>query len=64
MMHSVALPSVVHQQAIQHLIRDDGQEDLCFALWYPSKGTNRTTALIHQLLLPLPGERRIHGNAS
>jgi len=47
-----------------HLLRRDGQEEICFALWFPSVGRSRTTALIHKLLLPLPGERNVHGNVS
>lgn len=64
MMNSVALPTIIHRQAVHHLIREDGQEDLCFALWYPSRGQQRKTALIHQLILPKHGERQVHGNAS
>lgn len=64
MIYSVALPSAVHELAINHLIREDGQEDLCFALWNPSSGKNRTTALIQRLILPLDDERHVHGNAS
>lgn len=64
MRYSVAIPSTVHETAAKHLLRDDGQEDLCFALWYPSYGQGRTTALVHSLILPLDGERRVHGNAS
>lgn len=62
--YSVAIPSPVNQDLVQHLLRADGQEDLCFALWYPSRGTTRTTALIYESLLPLNGERTVHGNAS
>lgn len=62
MIYSIALPSTVHKSAINHLIREDGQEDLCFALWYPSTGRDRTTALIHEVILPQKGERRVHGN--
>lgn len=64
MIYSVALPSTIHESAIHHLVREDGQEDLCFALWYPSKGNNRTTALIQRLIFPLDSERHVHGNVS
>lgn len=64
MIYSTALTSNVHQQALGHLLREDGQEDLCFALWYPSSGSERTTALIKEIILPRQGERSIHGNAS
>src|SRR5438128_8504806 len=62
--YSVALSSAAHVDACRHLSRADGQEDLCFAIWYPSEGTVRETALIHQLILPRGGEREVHGNAS
>ena len=61
---SVALPSPIHEEAVKHLLRRDGQEDLCFALWYPSTGASRETALIQGLILPLEGDRLVHGNAS
>ncbi len=62
--YSAALPAPVHLEAIRHLLRADGQEDLCFALWHPSQGESRITALVSELILPREGERRIHGNAS
>ena len=46
------------------LVRDDGQEDLTFALWYPSEGMNRKTALLFRSIRPGPGDREIHGNVS
>ncbi len=61
---SVAFPDAIGQLARTHLLRADGQEDLCFALWHPSGGKTRQTALVQQLILPLPGERNVHGNAS
>src|SRR5690348_5418922 len=64
MRFSAAWPTSVHNTALGHLLRRDGQEDLCFGLWYPSQGTERTSALIDEMILPQPGERRVHGNAS
>lgn len=62
--YSIAFTSKIHREAMGHLIRGDGQEDLCFGIWYPSEGQNRTTALLYRLLLPQTGDRRVHCNAS
>src|SRR5438876_1060643 len=62
--YSVAFSSAVHSAATNHLIRPDGQEDLCFGIWYPSHGYSRVTALLHRLILPQDDERYVHGNAS
>lgn len=62
--YSVAMTERLSVEAGLHLLRPDGQEDVCFALWYPSQGKTRTTAVLHRLILPQEGERRIHGNAS
>lgn len=61
---SVALTQQVHDQLRAHLLRADGQEDLCFAVWRPSSGTIRGTALIERVLLPRDGERNVHHNVS
>jgi len=62
--YSAALSKALHAQAEAHLLRPDGQEDLCFALWNPSAGRVRSTALLSELILPQRGERSVHGNAS
>lgn len=61
---NVAMGTSVHSELAGHLIRSDSQEDLAFALWNPSAGTDRSTALINAVLLPLDGEREVHGNVS
>jgi molybdopterin/thiamine biosynthesis adenylyltransferase len=61
---SVAMTAEVDRMARDHLLRSDGQEDICFGLWRGSNGHTRTTALIERLILPRNGERNVHGNAS
>jgi len=53
-----------HDVLHEHLARADGQEDICFALWRPSRGAGRTTALIGEPILSEDGDRNVHGNAS
>jgi hypothetical protein len=62
--YSAAMVGATDSNAREHLLRSDGQEDLCFALWYPSLGRSRTTALIKKLILPNEGDRTLHGNVS
>jgi hypothetical protein len=60
----IAISSAIHGDALRHLLRQDGQEDVCFALWFPSDGTRRRTALIERLVLPVDGDRDVHGNVT
>ncbi len=64
MKYSVAMTDEVNGALLEQLVRPDGQEDLCFALWRPSYGRTRTTALVNQVILPEVGDRQVHGNAS
>jgi len=58
------MTEAVHEMLVSHLVRPDGQEDLCFGLWKPSQGKSRLTALVHDVVLPGLHERQVHGNAS
>ena len=49
---------------VRHLTRADGQEDLTFFIWRPSLGSSRATAVISEVVPPMPGERHVHGNVS
>lgn len=64
MKHSTALSSDTNERALAHLIRPDGQEDMCFALWMPSEGAERLSSLIFDIVYPRDGERSVHGNVS
>jgi molybdopterin-synthase adenylyltransferase len=64
MTFSAALTTEVHEQLCDHLLRQDGQEDICFALYRPSQGRVRTTGVVSNVILPLNGDRGVHGNAS
>jgi molybdopterin-synthase adenylyltransferase len=64
MSRSVALDGNTYSVLRAHLLRPDRQEDLVFALWRPSQGLERTTALIREVVLPLAGDRDVHGNVS
>lgn len=61
---SVAMTAETHAALARHLLRNDGQEDICLATYRPSTGATRRTALVRHLVLPEPGERAVHGNAS
>lgn len=61
---SVAMTGQVDEDLRKHLLRPDGQEEVIFALYQPSNGATRSTALLVDLVHPLDGERMVHRNAS
>ena len=66
--YSVVLTSEVADtlkgHLLQHTSKGQSQEDLCFALWTPSTGSTRTTAVLTEVIFPQNGERELHGGAS
>lgn len=62
MRYSIAMTDLMHRHQVRHLVRPDGQEDLCFAIWYPGTGATRLTALLQKPILPRVDERILHGN--
>ena len=54
--------STATDHLLQHYRRGHSQEDLCFALWRPSTGQSRRTALIDEIILPTEDERILHGS--
>lgn len=68
MNRSVAIDSEVNESLTAHLLQHarqgKKQEDLCFALWKPSTGATRYTAIVQEVVLPKDSERNLHRNAS
>ena len=61
---SIAMTEALDDQLQVHLDKGPDQEDLTFALWRPSWGHTRLTAILQQLILPEPGDRLLHGNVA
>ena len=52
---------LVDERLANHLRRKDGNEDLCLAVYMPSTGATRFTALITELIFPEGGDRVVSG---
>src|SRR5438270_4008051 len=61
---SVAMTAQTRDTLCDLLLRRDGQEDLCLALYRPSTGRSRTSALIRTPIPPRDGDRIVHGNVT
>jgi len=61
---SVAMTTPIDADLRRHLDKGARQEDLTFAVWRPSSGRRRTTAVLCRLLLPHENERVLRGNVA
>ena len=61
---SVAMTGELDDQLATHLDKGVLQEDLAFVLWRPSTGRTRFTAILHDIVLPEPDDRDLHGNVA
>ena len=62
--YSVIMTEATKEELETFLLRTDEQEDLVFALYTPSRGERRFTAMLGSVLYPEDGDRQVHGNAS
>jgi molybdopterin-synthase adenylyltransferase len=59
-----AMTDQLHDELCGFLLRPDGQEDVCFAIYRPLEGAARWTALLIEMVKPEESDREVHGNAS
>jgi hypothetical protein len=64
MNYAAAMVTATHDILATHLLQHARDEDVCFALYRPSRGATRITGLVADPILPEDGERSVHGNAS
>ena len=68
MIYDAVLTQEAHDCAsdylLQHVNSGHMQEELCFALWRPSTGATRKSAIVFEIVLPLPGDRNLHESVS
>jgi len=64
MKYSVVIEDKTDRILKDFLLRDEDQEDLCFALYSFSSGVTRITGIIKSIILPETGDRNLHGNVS
>jgi hypothetical protein len=60
---SVAMSANVSADLLARLAGHDGQQDVRLATYRPSTGVTRRTAIVTQVVPPLPGERAAQGDA-
>lgn len=61
---SISFTEDLDRELKGHLDKGSRQEDLTFALWQPSQGATRYTAILQRLILPREKDRILQGNVA
>ncbi len=61
---SIVMTEALDAELAAHLDKGADQEDLAFALWRPSLGRTRLTAILQRVVLPEESERILQGNVA
>jgi len=61
---SVAMTAEANRRLRAHLDKGPAQEDLAFAYWRASRGAERITAVVDEIVLPEGGDRVLQGNVA
>jgi hypothetical protein len=59
--YNITIRKDLNNQLLSHLLRADGQEDLCFATYIPSTGRIKRSGIISEILFPEEGDHNVHG---
>lgn len=61
---TVAIAHPLNQDLREHLLRRDGQEDLCLAIYRPSTAAEQTNIVLVEMVPPDDGDREVHGTVT
>ena len=64
MEYNIAMTESTNKILNDFLLKDLKDEEICFAIWYPTDGKTRFTVLLQEVILPKNGDRVRHGNVS
>ena len=68
MRYEAVFPASIFDKSCAHLLQHVSagilQEDLCFCLWHPSRGKERLTAIVSEVIEPVEDDRLLHRNVS
>ena len=57
MENNVGLTETLNKSLMEFLLREFEDEEICFAIWYPAKGSRDILLLVKDIILPQKGDR-------